>query len=136
MVFDNAADLDELARFLPAAGQCQVIITSNQLETGGLGEPVPVDVFTEPEALSFLARRTGRSDEAGARQLAAELGFLPLALAQAAAVIAAQHLDYRDLPGPAARRAGAGHAEARDRGAVSAWCRRGHRAGPGRGGRG
>ena len=46
------------------------------------------------EALAFLARRTGRSDEAGARELAAELGFLPLALAQAAAVIAAQHLDY------------------------------------------
>ena len=33
-------------------------------------------------------------DEAGARELAGELGFLPLALAQAAAVIAAQHLDY------------------------------------------
>ena len=79
---------------MPAAGQCQVIITSNQLQTGGLGEPVTVDVFTEAEALAFLAERTGRSDQAGARELAAELGFLPLALAQAAAVIAAQHLDY------------------------------------------
>ena len=93
LVFDNATDLDQLSRFVPSAGQCQVIITSNQLETAALGQVVAVDVFTEQEALSFLARRTGRSDDAGARDLATELGFLPLALAQAAAVIATQHLD-------------------------------------------
>ena len=94
VVFDNVTDMDMLARWVPSAGQCQVIITSNLVETGGLGEPVAVGVFTEPEALAFLAQRTGRSDAASARELADELGFLPLALAQAAAVIAAQHLDY------------------------------------------
>jgi tetratricopeptide (TPR) repeat protein len=51
-------------------------------------------VFSENEAIAYLAERTGRNDPEGARSLAVELGGLPLALAQAAAVIAAQHLTY------------------------------------------
>ena len=94
LVFDNATDLDHLARFVPSAGQCQVIITSNQLETAGFGQVVTVDVFTRQEALSLLARRTGRPGDDAAQDLAEEVGYLPLALAQGAAVIAAQHLDY------------------------------------------
>jgi tetratricopeptide (TPR) repeat protein len=46
------------------------------------------------EALAFLADRIGLADPAGAGAVAAELGYLPLALAQAAAVIAVQHLGY------------------------------------------
>ena len=94
LVFDNAVDADLLRPFLPAAGQCRVIITSNQQSVANLGAGVPVEVFTEGEALTFLAARTGQADAAGAAELAAEVGCLPLALAQAAAVIAAQHLSY------------------------------------------
>jgi tetratricopeptide (TPR) repeat protein len=94
VVFDNATDPGLLRPFLPAAGAARVIITSNQQPVASLGTGVPVEVFTEAEALAFLAERTGQADAAGARVLAAELGCLPLALAQAAAVIAAQHLSY------------------------------------------
>ena len=94
VVFDNATDLDALADFLPATGASQVVVTSNQAQAAGFGTAVAVDVFTEEEALSFLAQRTGRTGDPGAVELAGELGHLPLALAQAAAVIATQHLDY------------------------------------------
>lgn len=53
-----------------------------------------MDVFTKDEALAFLTERTGSADTQGAGLVADELGYLPLALAQAAAVIAAQRLDY------------------------------------------
>jgi tetratricopeptide (TPR) repeat protein len=94
LVFDNAADPELLRPFLPAAGAARVIVTSNRQAVVNLGMGVPVDVFTEQEALTFLAARTGQADAAGAQELVAEVGWLPLALAQAAAVIAAQHLSY------------------------------------------
>ena len=94
LVFDNASDPEVLLPFIPATGAARVIITSNQQSVANLGVSVPVDVFSEPEALAFLAERTGLADAEGAHAVAAELGYLPLALAQAAAVIADQHLDY------------------------------------------
>ena len=53
-----------------------------------------VEVFTPAEAAAFLAGRTGLADTEGAHSVAEELGLLPLALAQAAAVIRGQHLAY------------------------------------------
>jgi hypothetical protein len=94
LVFDNATGPQLLRPFLPAGGAARVIITSNYQAVASLGAGVPVDVFSESEALTFLAARTGQADAAGAQELAAELGCLPLALAQAAAVMASQHLSY------------------------------------------
>jgi tetratricopeptide (TPR) repeat protein len=94
LIFDNAADLDFLRAFLPASGAAQVVITSTRQSAGTLGIPVAVDVFAETEALAFLAERTGLDDALHARELAGELGFLPLGLAQAAALIARERLSY------------------------------------------
>ena len=74
LVFDNATEPPLLRPFLPAAGAARVIITSNQQAMAYLGSAVPVNVFTEPEALTFLATRTGQPDAGGARALAQELG--------------------------------------------------------------
>ena len=94
LVFDDVTELDELAEVLPSAGKCQVVITSNHVQAAAFGVHVPVEVFTDTEALSFLAERTGHDNQAGAAELASLTGFLPLALAQAAAVIASQRLSY------------------------------------------
>jgi len=94
LVFDNAVDLDVLRPFLPAGGAAQVIVTSSRRSASGLGRPVQVEVFSQQEALAFLAQRTGLDDVPGALELVQELGFLPLGLAQAAALIAREHLSY------------------------------------------
>src|SRR5258708_23208978 len=94
VAFDNAVDIDGLRPFVLAAGAAQVVITSTRQAAGNLGPGVAVDVFAETEALALQATRTGLDDDAGARHLAAEMGRLPLGLAQAAAVIAPQRLGY------------------------------------------
>jgi hypothetical protein len=94
LVLDNAADADVLRPYLPVAGAARVLITSNRQSVADLGTPVGVEVFAPGEAATFLAERTGLADTTSAGELAAELGYLPLALAQAVAVIRGQHLPY------------------------------------------
>ena len=94
VVFDNVTDPELLRPFIPAAGAAQVIITSYQQSAASLGEALPVGTFYQSQAQGFLAARTGQADAAGASMLAAELGGLPLAVAQAAAVIVGQQLSY------------------------------------------
>jgi tetratricopeptide (TPR) repeat protein len=93
LVFDDVTDPASLWRYLPSYGGAQVIITTTCQAAACLGTPMPVGVFTIPEALQFLTRRAGLADQVAARDLAGELGCLPLALAQAAALIASQWLD-------------------------------------------
>jgi tetratricopeptide (TPR) repeat protein len=108
VVFDNALDPDGIRPLLPACGSARVLITGSRRPVASLGAGVPVGVFSPDEALAFLAERTGLADTAGASALARELGYLPLALAQAAGAIAAQSLTYwtylgqlRAMPGSA-----------------------------------
>jgi hypothetical protein len=94
IVYDNVTDPDSLAPYIPSAGKSQVVVTSTQASALTLGRPTQVDVFTERESVDFLTERTELHDPAGAKTLASEVGHLPLALAQAAAVIRVQRLTY------------------------------------------
>ena len=94
LVFDNAQDPDALQPFVPVEGAARVLITAARESAADLGASVPVSVFSAEEAQAFLEGRTGLADRTGAAALAAELGYLPLALDQAAGTIAAQRLGH------------------------------------------
>ena len=94
LVFDDAEDLSLLRPFIPAVGTTRILITTTRDLVTEPGTSLPVAVFSAEEALALLAGRTGLADEVGASAVAAELGYLPLALDQAAAMIAEQHLEY------------------------------------------
>jgi len=95
VVFDGATDLDLLRPVIPAAGAARVLVTSSRKSAAGLGTGVVLEVFSPEEALTFLSARTGLTGAPRAEAVAAALDYRPLALAQAAATIAAEHLSYR-----------------------------------------
>jgi len=94
LVFDDVTDFEALRPFVPADGMAQVLITSTRRPSADLATAVPLDVLSADEALSFLTRRTGLNDEAGAAAVAAVLGYRPLPLALAAPVIRGQRHGY------------------------------------------
>ncbi|MDN3028365.1 FxSxx-COOH system tetratricopeptide repeat protein [Streptomyces sp. S.PB5] len=98
LVLDNVVDPDEVARWLPRFGLTHTLITSTVRSVAHLGTCVDIEVFSRKEAACFLRETTGVAEDnnaaRGAEGLAEELGCLPLALAQAAAVIRAQRLTF------------------------------------------
>ncbi len=93
LVFDHVEAPDVVRPFLPATGAAQVLITTTGQPVADLGTTVPVGAFSDQEAQAFLDGRTGLG-EAGAAAVAAELGNLPLAVGQAAAVLDRRRLAY------------------------------------------
>ena len=137
LVFDNARDPEVLRPFVPVGGAARVLITSTRQSVANLGTSVPGGRVQRRRGAGVPGRADRPGHEEGAAAVAAELGHLPLALAQAAAVIAGQHLGYGDVPGAAAGAADRGVPDPGGRAAVPPWRRGGGAAvsGGGPGGR-
>lgn len=90
LIFDNADDREGIAPWIPAVPMLagtrgHVIVTTRRGGFDELGAVLDLDVVSPEEALALLRTRVpGLPDDVGT-DLAEELGFLPLALDQAAA---------------------------------------------------
>ena len=110
-VVDDASDPALVEQWCPRDGG-RLLITSESDDWLGFAEHIlRLEPLKMPEAVELLARRSGRSDAAGAAALAERLGRVPLALEQAAAYVARPGQSYdrylrliedRALPSPVA----------------------------------
>ena len=102
LIFDNADHPQLIKPFLPLAPQGHILLTSRAHVLDSVGVATPLDVVEMPadDAVAFLFARTGRSATAGESEaafaLTAELGYLPLALEQAAAFVTANDTSFGD----------------------------------------
>jgi transcriptional regulator with XRE-family HTH domain len=87
LIFDNADNPADVAPWLPGGGG-HVLITSRQRGWDEVAVPVEMDVLTRAESAAILQSRVALLTGDDADRLAAELGDLPLALAQAAEFMA------------------------------------------------
>ena len=98
LVFDNAENPADITGWLPGGGG-HVLITSRERTWAEVAAPVEVDVLARDESVALLQDRVAGLGAADADRLAAQLGDLPLAVAQAAGFMAetgmpaAQYLD-------------------------------------------
>jgi hypothetical protein len=101
-VLDNIGSPKQLEGMLPSTGSGRVLVTSRDRSMRQFGPVLPVDVFDEDTATAYLTDRAERpADEPAAKQLAAALGYLPLALSHAAAYCESgtSFAEYRTLVG-------------------------------------
>ncbi|MFG1868413.1 FxSxx-COOH system tetratricopeptide repeat protein [Micromonospora arborensis] len=87
LVFDDAEAREDVYAWLPG-GSGHVVVTSRSPVWAGVAQPVGVDVFARSESVALLHSHLPHVRDAEADQLAEALGDLPLAVAQAADLLA------------------------------------------------
>ncbi|MEM9272487.1 MAG: NB-ARC domain-containing protein [Cyanobacteria bacterium P01_F01_bin.143] len=94
LVIDDGWNVDDIEPFRVGSGNCQVIITTRRADVAEEvnAQLYSLDLMSEEQSLTLLARRLGRDlaeeEKAAAQDLAAAVGYLPIALDLAAARVA------------------------------------------------
>jgi tetratricopeptide (TPR) repeat protein len=104
IIFDGANTPEFIRSLIPRYSKGHIIITSrsNRFDYLGVLTPIELTEMSEEEAVEFLAKRIRRTDiseseKEAARELANQLGYLPLALEQAGAFIATKQILFQDF---------------------------------------
>jgi tetratricopeptide (TPR) repeat protein len=98
LIFDNVEKREDLHQWL-TGGSVHVLVTSRSPLWSGVAASVSVDVFARAESTALLRRNAPELDDDEADRLARGLGDLPLAVAQAADLLAETGMrvtDYLD----------------------------------------
>ena len=93
LVFDNVESIDDLDGLTPDGLGMRVLVTTT-IRTDALRQRLDLGVYTPEQAVGFLGAAIGHPDREGAGEVAEALGYLPVALTQAANVIARRDYDY------------------------------------------
>jgi tetratricopeptide (TPR) repeat protein len=97
LIFDNATDPKAILPFVPKAGRCRILITSNWDAWRKEAIQIEIDVWPKETGAEFLiARTTPPHDHTEAETLSIELEGLPLALEQAAAYCEGLRVDFAE----------------------------------------
>jgi len=98
LILDNAPGPDAVASLVPASRGGHVIVTSRAPGWGESAALWPVGPLERGEAVTLLRRRAGRNSDTTfvTARLAQALGDLPLALDQAAAVVAQSGISFEE----------------------------------------
>jgi len=93
-IYDNVERVSGDTAWWPRNNREHILITTRNKQSD-VGRAIDISVFTEKESADFLKQRTGTEGQLqDAKVLAGRLGYLPLALEQAAAYIVANGESY------------------------------------------
>jgi hypothetical protein len=95
VIFDNVEDRQAIWEHIPD-GNGHILLTSRSPHWMETAKPVPVDVFSRAESMQLLQQWLPDASKVEADALAERLGDLALSLAQAAGLIAMEHLSIAE----------------------------------------